>query len=266
MTGTIVLPDKFLQAIMDLPDWVVPPSDELQTTIAKVVKAVNIKWDEMNTRLVLKFDIAMTKRTPKLYRSLLMNKMTCKILDLCETHNIQLTARHLPGLENSRADYLSQLYPQHKWELAPHIFRSLDKRWGPHMVDHMATATNSKLPRYNSHFHKPDSEGVDTLLQDWCHKNNWVVLLIALIPKVVSLLQQQRPKTTIVVPLWKGQPWFQDLLALSSLPLVPIPNVASSFITQGQTLPEPMCNKCWQCVAFRICGRTELKAGPAPLS
>jgi predicted membrane channel-forming protein YqfA (hemolysin III family) len=53
--------------------------------------------------------------------SMALNKTTCKILKWCKQHNTQLSAQHLPGLNNSRANCLSHLYPQHEWWLADHI-------------------------------------------------------------------------------------------------------------------------------------------------
>jgi hypothetical protein len=171
---------------------------------------------------------------------LLKNKTTHKILNLCKQNNIQLTVHHLPGLDNRRADYLSCLYPQHEWSLAPHIFQALDQKWGPQSINHMASAANKKLPQFNSHFCNQGSKATDALLQDWHLKNNWVVPLIALIPKVVALLQCQWPSTTIIVPQWTGQPWFQELLWLCNLALVMILNDKTSFIAHSSTLPEPL--------------------------
>lgn len=100
-------------------------------------------------------------------RSAVLNKTTCKILKWCEQHHTQLSAQHLLGLNNGRANRLSRLYLQHEWWLANHIFHLLNRCWGPHTIDCTATALNACLPRFNSHFHKPGLEAVNCLMQDW---------------------------------------------------------------------------------------------------
>lgn len=124
-------------------------------------------------------------------RNLVMNKTTWKILTWCKQHNVQLTAWHLPGLDNGWADRLSWLYPQHEWSLANHLFTLLDCHWGPHLVDWMVLAENAHLPHFNSCFFKVGVEAVDVLTQCWRCDNNWVVLPIMLIPKVITLVQRQ---------------------------------------------------------------------------
>ncbi len=117
-----------------------------------------------------------------------MNLTTCKIFNLCEHHNIQLSVIHLPSIENNCANHLSHLYPQHEWGVAHHIFKSINWRWGPHMVNHMAMTMNAKLPHFNSCFWEAGSEAVDAISQDWCGETNWVAPPIALIPQVLCLL------------------------------------------------------------------------------
>jgi ribonuclease HI len=100
-------------------------------------------------------------------RSATLNKTMCKILKWCEQHHTQLSAQHLPGLNNSRANRLSRLYLQHEWQLADHIFHSLNRHWGLHTINHTATTSNAHLPWFNSCFHELGSEAVNCLTQDW---------------------------------------------------------------------------------------------------
>ncbi|ELR21969.1 uncharacterized protein ACA1_325410 [Acanthamoeba castellanii str. Neff] len=161
-------------------------------------------------------------------KHLVMNCMTHKIFDLCEHHNIQLLAIHLPGVENNRADHLSWLYPQHKWRLA--------------------SSTSSTTT-------------VDATAQDWCGETNWATPPITLIPCVLRLLQQQHTSATIITLVWPGRPWFQDLCQMSTTPPIPIPNIPDLFKWQGLLPPKPLHNPHWRWAAFKICGDTEQKAG-----
>ena len=61
-----------------------------------------------------------------------------------------LSARHLSGVLNFRADLLSHLGSTNEWKLHPKLFQRLDKMWGPHTVDRFATSHNTQLPVFNS--------------------------------------------------------------------------------------------------------------------
>ena len=70
-------------------------------------------------------------------------RLTSQVKDLwewCLQRQITATARHLPGLENVTADYLSRhLTDRMDWMLDLNIFQCLDKIWGPLQVDLFAT-------------------------------------------------------------------------------------------------------------------------------
>jgi hypothetical protein len=118
----------------------------------------------------------------------------------------------------------------------------------------MASAVNVWLKRFNSCFHKPGVEAVDCLSQNWRQDNNWVVPLIALILKIVSLIRRQWAPTTIIVLVWEGKQWFQDLMEVCSDELVPILSNQQTFVWDGRDLPEPLRNPRWCWVACRTFG------------
>jgi hypothetical protein len=58
----------------------------------------------------------------------------------------------------------------------------------------MATAHNTLLPRFNSSFWEAGLEAVEATLQDWRGKNNLAVAPIALLPKIIHLLEHAQPQ------------------------------------------------------------------------
>jgi len=56
-----------------------------------------------------------------------MNRTTHKIFNLCQHLNVHITTTHLPGEWNGQANHLSQLFPQHKWSITPHLFNALNQ-------------------------------------------------------------------------------------------------------------------------------------------
>ena len=85
-----------------------------------------------------------------------------------------LIAQYIKGVENVVADRLSQLMDKNNWVLNLILFQHLNRCWGPHSIDCMASFTNHQLQRYNSFHFDPGAKAVDTYLQNWSSDNNYV--------------------------------------------------------------------------------------------
>jgi hypothetical protein len=79
-----------------------------------------------------------------------LNQVLQKIVDWARTNNMTYLAVHLAGVENNQANYLSHLFPQHKWRTNHKVFMRVKCQWGPHMINRFTTACNVLLPRFNS--------------------------------------------------------------------------------------------------------------------
>ena len=174
-----------------------------------------------------------------------------------EAHSSKITiqAKWIAGIQNGLADRLSRLSPfsTYSWSIHPALFRLLDRMWGPHSFDRFADVTNHLCPLYNSLYHDPNSAGVDALAQqDWGQHNNFVNGPFWLIPKILQIVIDQKADATIIAPMWKAQPWFNILLKLSIAPPLHLPK--SSMTIYGNK-PEPLKNRRWRILAWRISGR-----------
>jgi hypothetical protein len=49
------------------------------------------------------------------------------------------------------------------WQLDPSVFHEMDTQFGPHMIDRVASALTTLLPRYNANWLDPSCEAVDSL-------------------------------------------------------------------------------------------------------
>lgn len=169
-------------------------------------------------------------------------------------HGITLRCAHIAGKLNSAADSLSRTPDKHNWMLHPRVFRYLDTLFGKHTVDRFANCVNTQLPRFNSRYWEPLSEGVDALAQDnWGSENNYVNAPFCLIPRVLDIVQVQQAYATIIAPIWKAQPWFKRLQQMSIAPPLRVPNKPQIFRAMGP-VPEPCRNRKWQIYAWRIYG------------
>ena len=136
---------------------------------------------------------------------------------LLETNDTTLDVKWIPTHLNVAADGLSRHHDPSDWQLHPSVFAALDERWGPHTVDRFATALNTHLPRYNSCWGDPLSEGVDAFAQDnWQAELNWCNLPWSELSRLAQHLRESGAAATVVAPHWPAQPWFQQLASLAS--------------------------------------------------
>ncbi len=183
-----------------------------------------------------------------------LTRVAKAIWDLSLQNDISISAKHIAGSKNQTADYLSRVVSCHDYRLHKGVFQFVDHMWGPHSVDRCASFLTRQLPRYNSLYADPESEGIDCLAQqNWTTENNFVCPPFRLIPKILRVLQAQRARATLVAPWWPGQPWFRMLCRMCLVPPIRIPNNPKTFLSLG-TVPEPLRNPRWKIFTWRISG------------
>ena len=101
-----------------------------------------------------------------------MMKELRKLWRLLDLEDITLRTRYIRSAANVWADRLSRRENQDDWMLGWQYFNALEERFGPHTVERFATPNNTHFARFNSEFHAPGSEGVNTLAQSWLQENN----------------------------------------------------------------------------------------------
>ena len=107
---------------------------------------------------------------------------------------ITITARHLPGLQNIRVDFMSRhLSDRTDSMLNPHLFNVLNQQWEPFDIDQFATRLTRQLPEFYSWKPDPESTAVDALVQDWRHMNWYAHPPRCLIGRVLQKVLAQGP-------------------------------------------------------------------------
>ena len=168
--------------------------------------------------------------------------------------NMSLCARFLAGSLNVHADFLSRTVSHHDCSLHPNLFRFLDRTWGPRDINRFASLVTTQLPRYNSLYADPRSEGINALAQqDWGQLNNYVCPPFCPLSRVLQTIQEQHATATVIAPWWPTQSWFQTLQRLSVVPPIRLPHSRRTFLSIGIT-PEPLRNPRWRIYAWRIHG------------
>jgi len=126
---------------------------------------------------------------------------------------VTLDAEWIPTAENVWADKLSRAEESTDWQVDRTFFDTLDFKYGPHTIDRFGTACNTMLPHCNS----PDQDfsdlPADALSQQWGGgHNNWINPPFDRIPLVLDKIKTDVAKATVVLPVWRTQPWWTPAL------------------------------------------------------
>ena len=162
--------------------------------------------------------------------------------DWCLNRNIQISASHIAGVLNIRADRLSRTpATPSECRIRDPFFAILVRRAGPFSIDLFADRVNTRLPRYYSRYPDPEAAGTDALLQRWWTEERcYCFPPFALIGRVLQKLELEGGTMLIVVPDWPSQPWWPLLLELSSsssLDPIPLPHSALDNPARSDALP-----------------------------
>ena len=183
-----------------------------------------------------------------------LTDLAVSVWAVAEENGISLCSRHIAGVINTEADRLSRSPDTHNWKLNVGIFTIINQLWGPHTIDRFATLQNTQLPRFNSRYFEPASEGIDALAQNWALDNNYINPPWALLPKVIDKILMDKAMATVIAPVWPSQPWFQKMMDLIIDNPIMIPRDKNSFWQMGVTFAEPRKNLGWQIAAWRLSG------------
>ena len=130
------------------------------------------------------------------------------IFNICCSCGISIEMEWIPRTQNDKADFLSRICDSDDWGLSWNTFQNIDLVWGAHSIDRFANCLNAKLPRLNSRFWNPGSEGIDSFVMDWAGENNFICPPVSLIPRVSLHMRNCKASGTLIVPLWLSAPFW----------------------------------------------------------
>ena len=138
------------------------------------------------------------------------------IFQLSLSSKVKIEPEQIPREANQQAYFLSRIVDKDDWSLHPDLFRMLDAKWGPQIIDRFASYFNTQLPRFDSRFWNTGLEAVDAFTCDWADENNWWCPPVYLIPRVLGHVQKTSAKGTLIVPQWLSAPFWLILFANDS--------------------------------------------------
>ena len=97
-----------------------------------------------------------------------MSDLMTTIWGYARSLDISLSARHLSGVPNFRADELSHVTSPYEYIINRWTFNQIDHMWEPHTVDRFCSKPCTPIKKVQLPLVDPWTEGVDALAQ-----NNW---------------------------------------------------------------------------------------------
>jgi len=188
---------------------------------------------------------------------------------LAQNLGVTLEAEWIPTAENVRADKLSRAKESTDWQLDRMFFDALDSTYGPHTVDRLGTACSTRLPHYNAPVLDPTDLPANEFSQpSGGGHRNCIKPPFDRIPLVLDKIKTDGATATVILPVWKAQPWWAPAVAAAD-EVCYLPRRAGLFFRAAGAAQAPRPH--WTVCALRFTpgGRAqqrELGRGRPPLS
>jgi len=179
-------------------------------------------------------------------RSPALSNLALSLWDYCVERSILLSADHVAGVTNVRADFRSRHFARTtEWSLCPQVFQAIQKmcpslrRAGA--VDLFASRLNRKLPKFVSWEPDPESLGTNAFTMNW---NQWEALYafppFKIIERVLRKVRQDQVTVHFVAPIWDTAAWYPLILEMSVRKPVRLPRYPSLLTQPGDGSLHPL--------------------------
>ena len=176
---------------------------------------------------------------------------TWRFLKWTISHNIVLSAEHVPGTENEQADKLSRVFASPlEWKLNPGIVQTIFLKMGRPLIDLFASAANNQLQVYCSRLQDPQAYQTDALRMNWDNTFGYAFPPISLIHLVLDRIERYRCTVILIAPRWPRKAWYPRLLEMSVQAPIMLPQ-RPDLLTQNRGRlqhPDPgqFCLAAWK--------------------
>ena len=120
-----------------------------------------------------------------------LNLLTEEIFSWCESRGITLTAEHVKGIHNVKADQESRIKNfDTEWMLRPHIFKRLCQIFGTPDIDLFASRINAQVKTYVSWKPDPGATYVNAFTVSWANRFSHAFPPFSITARVTKKIQE----------------------------------------------------------------------------
>ena len=160
---------------------------------------------------------------------LVINKMgtshSYKLNSLCKTiwewaipRDLWLSAAHIPGKINTRADFESRENKStHEWKLEPtELQQALNILRVKPIIYLFASRLNYQFEDYVSYRPDPGASAIDAFTISWSNLEFYAFPPFSVIPHVLQKIQEDQASGVLVMPNWPTQLWYPKALQMTT--------------------------------------------------
>ena len=173
-----------------------------------------------------------------------LNNLECKIWHWCIESDLWVSATHIPGIENTVADYESRHFNDRgEWSLNDDIFHRLEIEFGVMEIDLFASRINAKCPKYVAWCRDPQALFIDAFSRSWSDFYSYIFPPFSLIGRVLQKIRAEQASALVIVPLWPTEPWFPTFLGLLDRNPIQLPRLPNLLTLEFSTKLHPLRQK-----------------------
>ena len=182
------------------------------------------------------------------------NDLSKQIWDLCIMENIWISAVHIPGKQNTIADFMSGFLNENtQWQLSPSILNKIVRTFDfEPEIDLFASYLNFQVENYISWFPDPKAIIIDEFSIDWTDKMFYVFPPFSLNDATLARIGDNEASGIMILPWWQTQFWF--LLMLQDFPLQLPSNLKLLILPSNKQVAHPLLPK-MRLLAVRLSGK-----------
>ena len=136
-------------------------------------------------------------------------EVTKQIYEWAIPRNVQLSAAHIPGVENVVADRESRTHnPDMEWKIREDVFHKLCEKFGTPDIDLFASRLNHQLENYVAWRPDPGAIAIDAFSMSWNANYNYAFPPFSMITRLLEKLTREGGQMLLIVPAWPTKPWY----------------------------------------------------------
>ena len=165
-------------------------------SLSEYLRHQSVLWHSDNVNVARILEVGSSKDH--------LQHLALSIFRICLRQDVKIIPLWLPREENKLADAISKHNDTDDWGIDYETFNYIQNKFGTLEVDRFANYTNAKLKRFDSRFHCPGCESVNTFTANWGGSLNWLCPPISLVGATLKHLKLCRGKGVLLVPEWQS--------------------------------------------------------------